>query len=891
MDQCQSVAEEQTIPKLNLNPTKMGRMVSDDDGGNCNGEQEITDNDTVCEKQQRLLTSMSEEDEESQEVICLTPIHCSTKPTEVAQVMVALNGHVKNIASMDHSPGRSIIRPEPRLAQPQNHYQSALQQQPSASGTTGGVAIVDRNLLLESPIFRAPGTMAAHSHAPSGEFIAPSSPPQSTYGDGKGFARKRSRKRPKTCGVCGDRAKSFHFGGLSCDSCKAFFRRSVQNDAHVAFRCAYDSCCDINISTRKSCQFCRFKKCLSIGMEKSWVMTEEERNALNQQRLEKKQSKPVATIQQPADPEPTYTFQGTAKTSTVSKEPTALAFQDSEYVADVEKMLDYMTYEEQLEIKSVVETYLHAYKEMPFRVSLAEGRRDTLEIIEMFTTILRRFAYFSKLVPEFADLSRGDQGDLLRAAVLEMCLLRGAACFDTENNRWPSSTMESLKDCPQLRVEDMQRLVSRELFEMHITFIFHMKRLRIDEPIAMLLIMTVLFSPERILAESRVRINQSQEKYLMLLKKYVSWKFGTAAGSRIYPQLLTKLSDLRQLNDFHTEFHLNLDRTEVNAIKQSLMELHLNPYPNWKIVPESSQSSPEQSRSTSPVLPAPSPYREAGPSSLPMVTQALIQSFADRRIPTLLDNPYAVFETDLGLIRQVQQTFALSGYTQSSHQGNSSGGSESSRLVSGHQHLASSETFSPNGGSSSTSPRRHSSSTESTDMPLLDMLHNSRTHEYQPPSLTNTVTPGPADVLSTFSGDYHADRLQQFLQHRSQATGMDPETILRGHSSISTTGCAHGSQTQTVLRKHSSGSSLPSTPSSVIRSAHSRPMDPSTSVEGLLDAHSFRSISCSTVSGGGWHGGEVQTTTNGHRPSGSTSTMTFTSASRMQPSSYEDDTS
>lgn len=82
----------------------------------------------------------------------------------------------------------------------------------------------------------------------------------------------------------------------------------------------------------------------------------------------------------------------------------------------------------------------------------------------------------------------------------------------------------------------MQRLVSRELFEMHITFIFHMKRLRIDEPIAMLLIMTVLFSPERIPVNNLAKIGRSQERYLMLLKKYVNWKFGHAAGSRIYPQ-------------------------------------------------------------------------------------------------------------------------------------------------------------------------------------------------------------------------------------------------------------------------------------------------------------------------------------------------------------------
>lgn len=72
-------------------------------------------------------------------------------------------------------------------------------------------------------------------------------------------------RRPKVCGACGDRAKSFHFGGISCDSCKAFFRRSVQNEAYKNFHCPYEGKCEITITSRKCCQYCRFQKCLSIG--------------------------------------------------------------------------------------------------------------------------------------------------------------------------------------------------------------------------------------------------------------------------------------------------------------------------------------------------------------------------------------------------------------------------------------------------------------------------------------------------------------------------------------------------------------------------------------------------------------------------------------------------
>jgi len=81
------------------------------------------------------------------------------------------------------------------------------------------------------------------------------------------------------CYCCGEKAgKHSYYGGQVCASCRAFFRRSVQSKYYEIFQCKFDKNCKITSQTRKTCQFCRFKKCLEAGMKPSWVLSDEERN-------------------------------------------------------------------------------------------------------------------------------------------------------------------------------------------------------------------------------------------------------------------------------------------------------------------------------------------------------------------------------------------------------------------------------------------------------------------------------------------------------------------------------------------------------------------------------------------------------------------------------------
>ncbi|KAK1891041.1 Estrogen-related receptor gamma, partial [Dissostichus eleginoides] len=68
----------------------------------------------------------------------------------------------------------------------------------------------------------------------------------------------------RLCLVCGDIASGYHYGVASCEACKAFFKRTIQGN--IEYSCPATNECEITKRRRKSCQACRFMKCLNVGM-------------------------------------------------------------------------------------------------------------------------------------------------------------------------------------------------------------------------------------------------------------------------------------------------------------------------------------------------------------------------------------------------------------------------------------------------------------------------------------------------------------------------------------------------------------------------------------------------------------------------------------------------
>ena len=68
------------------------------------------------------------------------------------------------------------------------------------------------------------------------------------------------------CRVCGDEASGFHYGVDSCEGCKGFFRRCITQGMN--HQCTNQQLCEMTPFSRNSCQFCRLKKCFSVGMSR-----------------------------------------------------------------------------------------------------------------------------------------------------------------------------------------------------------------------------------------------------------------------------------------------------------------------------------------------------------------------------------------------------------------------------------------------------------------------------------------------------------------------------------------------------------------------------------------------------------------------------------------------
>ncbi|XP_039745285.1 hormone receptor 4 [Pararge aegeria] len=109
--------------------------------------------------------------------------------------------------------------------------------------------------------------LSAAAGSVAGVAGVPSASPLAARPELRTYAAETERdedEQPMICMICEDKATGLHYGIITCEGCKGFFKRTVQN--RRVYTCVADGGCEITKAQRNRCQYCRFKKCIEQGM-------------------------------------------------------------------------------------------------------------------------------------------------------------------------------------------------------------------------------------------------------------------------------------------------------------------------------------------------------------------------------------------------------------------------------------------------------------------------------------------------------------------------------------------------------------------------------------------------------------------------------------------------
>ncbi|XP_057328869.1 probable nuclear hormone receptor HR3 isoform X2 [Microplitis mediator] len=125
--------------------------------------------------------------------------------------------------------------------------------------------------VFETSTWGADSTSPQPPEARTRSSIQTTSSPNNTLLDDRRVQVKSIRAQIEIipCKVCGDKSSGVHYGVITCEGCKGFFRRS--QSSVVNYQCPRNKNCVVDRVNRNRCQYCRLQKCLRLGMSRDAV--------------------------------------------------------------------------------------------------------------------------------------------------------------------------------------------------------------------------------------------------------------------------------------------------------------------------------------------------------------------------------------------------------------------------------------------------------------------------------------------------------------------------------------------------------------------------------------------------------------------------------------------
>ncbi|XP_031350073.1 ecdysone-inducible protein E75 isoform X3 [Photinus pyralis] len=373
------------------------------------------------------------------------------------------------------------------------------------------------------------------------------------------------------CRVCGDKASGFHYGVHSCEGCKGFFRRSIQQK--IQYRpCTKNQQCSILRINRNRCQYCRLKKCIAVGMS---------RDAVRFGRVPKREkARILAAMQQSSN-------------SRSLEKAVAAELEDEQRLLStvVRAHLDTCDF-----TRDKVEPMLARAREHPSYTACPPtlacplnpnpqpltGQQELLQdFSKRFSPAIRGVVEFAKRIPGFSLLSQDDQVTLLKAGVFEVLLVRLACMFDSQ-----TSSMICLNGQVLKRESIHNSSNARFLMDSMFDFADRMNSLRLSDAEIGLFCSVVVIAADRPGLRNTELIEKMHNKLKAALQILV--KQNHPGQSDVLHELMKKVPDLRTLNTLHSEKLLAFKMTEQQQLMQQQQQM-------WTSEEESNSKSPAAS--------------------------------------------------------------------------------------------------------------------------------------------------------------------------------------------------------------------------------------------------------------------------------------------------------
>lgn len=299
------------------------------------------------------------------------------------------------------------------------------------------------------------------------------------------------------CAVCGDNASCQHYGVRTCEGCKGFFKRTVQKNAK--YICLANKDCPVDKRRRNRCQFCRFQKCLAVGMVKEVVRTDS---------LKGRRGRLPSKPRQASDSSPVSLINSLVRAH-IDTIPNS-------------SNLDYSQYQENGPI--LLE------KENPV---------DVQQFYDLLSSSLEVIRKWAEKIQGFLELPKEDQDLLLESSFLELFILRLAYSSKPEEGK--------LVFCNGVVLHRMQCVRGfGEWIDSIIEFSHSLQRMNIDVPSFSCLSALVIITDRHGLKEPK-KVEELQSRIIHCLKEHVPSTLSEPSRSNCLSKLLGKLPELRTL--------------------------------------------------------------------------------------------------------------------------------------------------------------------------------------------------------------------------------------------------------------------------------------------------------------------------------------------------------